>query len=80
MKKSDVNILKRGIKYLGWSLLTTACFALAVVCFICTAQLTGYAAVAMVFGGLICLLAAYIGLYALGFVGVNFTESKGERE
>ena len=80
MKKSDVNTLKRGLKYLGLSLLTTAFFALGVVCVICTSQLPGYAAVALFFGSVISFMASYVGLFTLGVVSGSLTESKGERK
>ena len=80
MSKSDVKTLKRGLKHLGLSLFTVAFFAIAVVCFIGTAKLNGYAAVFVFFGGLAFLLASYIGLFTLGLVSEIWTESKGERK
>lgn len=80
MSKSNVNTLKRGLKHLGLSLFITAFLALAVVCFIGTAKLTGYAAVVVFLGGLASALTAYIGLFAQGLACDIWTESRGERE
>ena len=80
MRKANIDTLKRGLRYLWMSLLTTAFFSLSVVCFIGTALLPGYAAILVFLGGLISLLASYVGLFTLGLVSGSLTESKGERE
>ena len=66
MSKSNVNTLKLGLKHLALSLFIVAFLAIAVVCFIGTAKLTGYAAVVIFLGGLISLAVSYIGLMAQG--------------
>ena len=72
MSKSDVKTIKRGLKHLALSLFIVAFLTIAVVCFVGTAKLTGYAAVVIFLGGLISLAVAYVGILAQGIASENW--------
>ena len=78
MNKVDANILKRGLKRVGVSLLTTAVFVGSVVCLITTATAPGYLAVLLFLLSVIGLAATFILLYAQGINRKISMESKGE--
>ena len=78
MNKVDANILKRGLKRVGVSLLTTAVFVGSVVGLITTATAPGYLAVLLFQLSVIGLAATFILLYALGINRKISMESKGE--
>lgn len=80
MKKTDVAILKRGLKRVALALITTTTFLLAVAGFIGTAFAPGYLAVLLFLISVIVLAIAYCLLYGHGMNPRFNVESKGERK
>lgn len=65
MSKTDIRVLKRGLKRLAFSVLTVITFALALGGLIATAFVPGYWAV------LLFLASAALGVFALGLLYAN---------
>jgi uncharacterized membrane protein len=78
--KTDSTILKRGLKRVGVSLLTTAMFAVSVLGLIVTAITPGYLAVFLFLVSIVAMLAAFILLYAQGINRRIHAESQGDDE
>lgn len=78
MSKTDVKILKRGLRRMGLAILTVATFLIAVAGFIATAFATGYLAVLLFFVSLFVLAIAYCMLYGYGMTPKTHVESKGD--
>ena len=79
MSKSDINTLKRGLKRMGFALLTAALFALSAGGFVVTAIAPGYLAVVLFLTSVVGTAVATTLLYAQGITRRPRTESKGER-
>ena len=75
VNKNDARVVVRGLKRTLIALLNAATFAVAVMCFITVAKVTGYLAVLMFFVALLVLAASLILLYAQGILRV---ESQGD--
>lgn len=71
MSKHDLKVFVRGLKRMGVALLTSALFAMSVLCLVATAGFPGYIAVITFLGGLIWLAMAVILLYAQGLTRVR---------
>ena len=78
MSKSDINILKRGLKRVAAATLTLLTFAIALAGFIATAFLTGYFAVFLFFAATAVMLFAISLLYAMGLTRSSHKERQGE--
>ena len=78
MNKTDVEILKRGLRRMGLALLTTAMFAISVLGFFAVATAPGYLAVLMFIGSVFAMMAAITLLYAQGLTTKVRKESVGE--
>ena len=75
VNKNDARVVARGLKRTLIALLNAATFAIAVMCFIIVAKVTGYWAVLMFFTALLMLAASLVLLYAQGILRV---ESQGD--
>ena len=73
--KTDKRTFKRGLMRSLFALLTAVIFALAVFCFIATAQAPGYIAVVLFIAGIITSFCGILFLYAQGLGNV---ESNGD--
>ncbi len=73
--KTDVKILRRGLKRTGIALLTTFLFALSIFSFIAAATATGYWAVVLFFSAIVLMIWALAFLYAQG---ITDEESRGD--
>lgn len=80
MNKTDVNILKRGLKRVALALLTATTFVIALVGFVVTGFATGYLAVMLFFVSALVLAIAYCLLYGHGMNHQVKAESKGENK
>lgn len=78
MNKTDVTILKRGLRRVGAALLTTATFAVSVLGFIVTAIVPGYLAVLLFLASVFATAIAFTLLYAQGINHKINPESQGE--
>lgn len=78
MSKSDINILKRGLKRVAAATLTLLTFAIALAGFIATAFVTGYFAVLLFFAATAAMLFAISLLYAMGLTRPSHKERQGE--
>lgn len=74
MDKTDVKILKRGLKRVGAALLTAATFAISVLGLVVTATVPGYLAVLLFLVSIVLMAVAFTLLYAQG---INRKISKG---
>ena len=80
MTRTDVKILKRGLKRVALALLTTATLLLALMGFFVTALMPGYLAVALFLVSVVLTAIAYCLLYGHGMNHKTAAESKGERK
>lgn len=80
MSKSDIKILKRGLKRMAVSLFTATTFAISVFGLIVVAFIPGYLAVFLFLVSLLGLGMAFILLYAQGISRKKINESKGEKK
>ena len=76
--KTDVDVLKRGLKRVVVALVMAATFVIAVLGFIVTAIAPGYLAVILFLASILMLVMAFALLYAQGINRRRSTESKGE--
>ena len=79
MSKTDVKILKRGLKRVAIALLTTLSFLVAVAGFIAVAFVPGYLAVLLFLVSVMVSAIAYVLLYGHGMNLQVSGESKGEK-
>jgi hypothetical protein len=80
MKKTDVMVLKRGLKRMGLALLTAATFAISVAGLIVTAIAPGYVAVILFLASIVAMAMAFVLLYAQGLHPKVSNESLGDGE
>lgn len=66
LTKTDIRVLRRGLKRTGIALLTTILFALSIFSFIKAATATGYLAVVLFFLAIVLMVFAFVFLYAQG--------------
>ena len=78
MNKTDLKILKRGLKRMGIGLLTASTFLIAVLGFILAAFTPGYVAVPLFLISAFVVAIASCMLYGMGLNHQINTESKGE--
>ena len=78
MKKTDVHILKRGLKRVALALMTTASFVIGALGFIATAVTPGYLAVLLFLVSVFVSAIAFCLLYGHGLNHKINAESKGE--
>ena len=78
MSKTNVKILKRGLKRIALALLITASFALAVAGFIGVAFTSGYLAVLLFLASVLVLAIAFVLLYGYGMNRPPHYERKDE--
>jgi uncharacterized membrane protein len=78
MNKTDVKVLKRGLRRMGLAILTVATFLIAVAGFIATALATGYLAVLLFLVSLFVLAIAYCMLYGYGMDPKTSAENVGD--
>lgn len=78
MNKTDVEILKRGLKRMGLALLTAALFVISVASLIKVATAPGYLAVLLFILALVELVMAITLLYAQGLSPKMRNESQGD--
>ena len=80
MNKTDVKILKRGLKRVALALLTTATFLLGMIGLVGVALVKGYLAVLLFLISLVVLAIAFCLLYAHGVNRhIECEESEGEK-
>jgi hypothetical protein len=80
MNKTEVSVLKRGLRHMGIALLTAAMFAIAVAGLVVVAIAPGYLAVLLFLVSLVTMGMAFILLYAQGLPPKAHTESQGDDE
>lgn len=80
MNKTDVKILKRGLRRVVLALLTTVTFLVAVAGLVAVVFLPGYAAVLVFIASLLVLATAFGMLYGHGMNPRTHTESTGDGE
>lgn len=78
--KTDVDVLKRGLKRVVVALVMAATFVIAVLGFIVTAIAPGYLAVILFLASILMLVMAFALLYAQGINRRIHTESQGENK
>ncbi len=74
-KSTDAKTLWRGFKRMLLAIITATMFALSVYCFIATATVTGYWAVALFLSAIVLMFFAFTLLYAQG---ITYTEGEGD--
>jgi hypothetical protein len=78
MNKTDVKVLKRGLKRMGLALLTAALFAISVISLIKVATAPGYLAVLLFIIAILEMVMAITFLYAQGLSPKVSNESQGD--
>lgn len=78
--KTDVDVLKRGLKRVVVALVMAATFVIAVLGFVVTAIAPGYLAVILFLASILMLVMAFALLYAQGINRRIHTESQGENK
>lgn len=80
MNKTDITVLKRGLKRMVIAILTAALSAVSIYGFVVVASLTGYRAVIVFLLAVVAAYWAFVLLYTQGSTRKTNAEEQGDRK